>query len=175
MSTQINLLTKERIQTLHRTDALKQVNKGLLNILSATLVAFAITFFANTSLANYNASTTPQNLPPISREDLTKKIAEINSYIKTIDQYHSTPLTFSKLLDTIADTIPEGAYLTGVALNPKNELRITGFAATRNDVVTIEKKLKELPILTNILAPLDNLLKPRDINFEFTAQINQKK
>lgn len=175
MPPQINLLTKERIHILQRTNVLKQINKGLLTILTATLAAFAITFFANSSLAEYNASTTPANLPPISREELTKKINEINTYIKTIDQYHNRPLIFSELLDTIAKTIPENAYLTSFTLNPKNELRISGFAATRNDVVLIEKNLKELPILTNILSPLDNLLKPNNINFEFTAQINQKK
>ena len=105
--------------------------------------------------------------------DPEKNIEVIDGFLHRVADVQSGFIIWSDVFENISVIIPEGVVLSSVQLNNDNKIFIRGIAATRDDVLTFQSKLDDLPFFSEINAPLSNILKKTDVNFDFeTSYVN---
>jgi len=100
-------------------------------------------------------------------KDFSAEITAINLYIKQLDSQSSRASTWSKVLYSLTDMVPPGVRVERITVNTANRITLSGEAPTRDDVLLLDRRLKESKLFTDITSPLSNILQQRDIRFDF--------
>ena len=121
----------------------------------------------------------------IASEKSTKKVQEIlaleekikntNKKIFIANKAIKETKKTSKIIEDITNLLNENIYLDILSLNLKDEkVNINGFAKTRQDVLSLQEKLKNSSLVKKdtIQSPKSNILKKENINFQFTFNLN---
>jgi hypothetical protein len=105
-------------------------------------------------------------------ESVEGEIARLNDVLLRIAKIRSRgSLNFPYILRLIGNIVPAGAELRSIVFQKEN-ISISGHADERAQVLTIKEKLEKEEIFTNVNSPLSNIVKERDINFNFTFTIH---
>ncbi|MDO8599058.1 MAG: hypothetical protein Q7S02_03030 [bacterium] len=96
-----------------------------------------------------------------------------NEILLAIEEFQRTFTPWTVALTAITTHTPPGIILTTVTINRESMLRIEGIAATRDDLLTFQERLRELPYLSEVTIPFSNLLLRERIDFSIDAGVNR--
>ncbi len=99
--------------------------------------------------------------------DIVTSIKQINAYLKDIDATQRGFIAWSKVLEDITPLIPADVLLDRISVSDDNRVVLSGMAQTRDGALTLLKRLKEAPYLTNVVSPLSNILQKQNVEFDF--------
>jgi len=108
-----------------------------------------------------------QNLEFILRDSsaLSKKVRAIKD---TLVPLHS-------LFLDLQSTMPAGIKLNNISLDRETKkASLAGFATTRDDIINYRENLSKLSWVKAVESPLSNLIKERNIDFNFNLDLNLK-
>jgi hypothetical protein len=104
-------------------------------------------------------------------------ITELKIELKTQGQEIATSPTQTQTQITASPTVtqptPTGGQKTEVAPPSFWEVNMAGHADTRDQVILIEEALKKTPEFSHITSPLQNIIKPTDISFNFIFRLKK--
>ena len=101
------------------------------------------------------------------------KMQDINFQMSQISQIQSDFVEFSLLIEDLATKTPENIALSNVKINRvPPSINISGYADTREELLSFKKNLEDSPIYFDIKFPLQNILQKENINFEMSAKLN---
>lgn len=82
----------------------------------------------------------------------------------------------SILLERIAPMVPQGSSLDNFLYSAGSQLIILrGNAQLRSQVITLQQRLEEEELFSNVEAPITNLLRSEDVDFSFTITLEKNK
>lgn len=174
----MNLLSPQQKGEI-QTDIFKRflfVFSGIFLLWAATFVALAY----NTAL--YLELQIPSIEERLQAEQETQRanivqevegdIRELNDTLLTIEEIREKgSFNFPYILRVLGRMVPEGTTLRSITFQGKNMI-IQGHADERQGVLTLKENLEKESIFTNVLSPLSNIVKERDIDFSFNFSIN---
>lgn len=98
---------------------------------------------------------------------ITDDFKKINDYLKRIDGLDQRFVPWSKVLEELTRYVPEGTQLSSVHVERTGKITLSGIAARRDDVLTLQTRLEQSPMFKDVKAPLSNILQQRDVKFDF--------
>lgn len=128
-------------------------------------------FFFSTLLDSQKKLLTVRETDPNVRHliEIEEKIGQSNQLAKRIGQKQKDLILWLPLLEEMSQITPNGVYLTAFSYQTaQNQISLTGWADQRENLLLFQDSLKESPSFAEVESPLTNLLKQRDINFNFT-------
>ena len=180
-----NLLPPARQQ---QRDFQKKLEKALLYgklVLGLTAMSSLFTLFVFVYL-KHQADALVFTLNAQKNDEKNSEIANIqkdaqvfNEELKNFDA-QLPKRKWSSLLISLASLTPKGISLIGIARaqekNQKSEiidrLTMNGKALTRQHLISFQNALEASPLFSNVVLPLSNFEKQKDISFSITLQIN---
>lgn len=108
-------------------------------------------------------------------EERESEIEKFNSLLLIIDEISGLRVNWSRILETLAECIPEGARLNQIQIDKLGKITINGFSPTREKVLAIKDTLESSLLFTDIYSPRSNLIKKKDIDFFFSFYLKQNK
>lgn len=185
----LNLLPPEEKKNLY----LKKVNELLWIYSGQILIAFfvfvllsgLIWFYLSSQIkiVDKELNSYEIGIKKEAFDELNKKIEKANAQIMEIQKIQADHNYFSQLFEELVGLIPAGIRLENISIQPqattkKETARITmnisGHAPTRDNVIKIKEGLENSIYFDEVESPLSNLVKAADIDFTFSAIINQK-
>ncbi|MBI2042460.1 MAG: hypothetical protein HYT21_01810 [Candidatus Nealsonbacteria bacterium] len=113
-------------------------------------------------------------------QDLTDEIGAINAEINRLEFFYQNQISFSGALSLVAAAMPNQARLNTLYFNIQNEdgeqtlkSSLTGYAPVREALFVLKKNLGDESGFRDIDFPPSNWVKPADINFSVTFNINE--
>jgi len=100
-------------------------------------------------------------------KEVTAEIREINAYLKRVQAIDARIVPWSSVVHRITELAPAGTRLERIAVSDAGRIVLSGVAATRNDVLLLDQRLKQAGIFTDISSPLSNILQQRNVRFDF--------
>ena len=106
------------------------------------------------------------------QRELENKIKEVKEDLNKIFQIEENQPKWSNFLKNISVLAPEEIKLASFKsdVNSK-DIKITGFAPTREIFISFEKALREDPKIIDVVSPISNILKEKNIDFSLTLKI----
>ncbi len=102
---------------------------------------------------------------------MQERINQANQRLKLVNKKQQTFVVWTPILLEFSDLVPNQVHLTNLSYQEANErLRLSGYAQTREDLLIFEEKLKTSNFFTDLESPLTNIIKQRDINFNFSLK-----
>ena len=98
---------------------------------------------------------------------ITTDIKKINDYLKRIDGIQQRFVPWSKVLEDLSRSVPEGMLLTQLRVERDGKIYVSGIARDRQDVLTLQSRLEQSPLFKDIKSPLSNILQQKDVKFDF--------
>lgn len=175
---------------LQQKEELKQEqNWKIVLILGILFVFFFISIFLILSSVKYFISGELQaqkivfeqekkELEVPSLQGLQNDLIDFNEALVRLDNFYGNQIYLVEIMERIAKALPGESYLTNLSLLQKeNELdcNLSGFSATRNDLLQFKANLEENKSFKNIYFPQANWVEPVDINFTANFKINDDK
>jgi len=109
----------------------------------------------------------------VAAEELEASINEVNALAIRIENIRKIqPFEFSDLLEHLAPMVPAGSNLTRLTfVTSSNQIILEGNSILRTHVLILQERLENSPLFGSVEAPLSNLLKAQDVDFQFTIQL----
>lgn len=144
-------------------------------------VFLALAFFTLLLLPSYFRSSFQEkevlrNLRLTEESPLVTRMATIRQSIATLKQSAAdiargtkVASIFSGIISDFISALPTGITPTALTFNSqKQEMKVLGFAATRNALVALQGSLRARKNISNISIPLSDLVQDTDIPFTLT-------
>lgn len=172
----LNLLPPEEKEAI----AINRINSQLL-IIGSWLVTILIIFSFVLLLINVyiNQKITVAEAGLVVAQDklklegfgeLQKLVNTVNKQIIELAELRNKQKVYYPLFKKLVDVLPEGVRFKTVTLD-KNRLTIDGFAVSREQVLAIKRELEIANEFEKVSSPISNLIKAKDIDFNFSFQI----
>lgn len=118
-----------------------------------------------------------QNVTSPRFQEIKTKTTSFNEEVYALTQIQSRMFYFSKAWLDLSKTLfsSPGIASQAVQFTNKNAVfELAGTATRREDLQNFERKLKELPFIAEVVSPLSNLDRTRDISYKLTIKLNPK-
>ena len=152
-------------------------NLIILIFLLTFIIALGLSFSKYLILNNYQQlilEKTDQNLSGINQE-----IRELNNKLELMADIQAEYNPVAEKLAFFANLVPENIFITNLELEKKEDkdnifwlVSIRGKAKTREDLTNFQSTLNQTNGFSETEYPLSNLLKKTDIDFQFTAKLD---
>ena len=101
--------------------------------------------------------------------EIEEKIKQTNQIVKQVQLKQAEVILWTPLLEEISEIVPAGIYLNYFSYRTaKDQITLSGWANYRENLLGFQKSLEESSFFEEIEAPLTNLIKQKDIDFNFT-------
>lgn len=101
---------------------------------------------------------------------LQQEIQSVNTLLGPVKTLQNEYRKWSGILSTITNRIPNGIALLRFEISRKpHTMTLAGTAATRNDLLSLQSALEEIPEVSDIVIPTTDLLQRENIAFRITA------
>lgn len=94
----------------------------------------------------------------------------INQRIERIDQIQKKQIYWSQILEKLAQITPNGVRLESLETSD-NQVQMSGYAQTRDLIVSFQQILQQESQFIEIDSPLSNFVKQKDLDFYFSFKI----
>lgn len=122
---------------------------------------------------NYHRIDTEKNLAAGYLESKEKKLKEIKTNIEAASQVQDGYIPWSRLLNILAQTKPQGIAITSLKADAANKrISLAGQADSRDGLLIFKNNLELNPAFSNISFPLKNISEKTDIYFNIDATFN---
>ncbi len=166
----INLLPEKEKIILRRERTYLILFVSLVLFLIGTCIIAIETFFAikilKDNLSIYSASM-------INQKEFIEKIKKINFRLITINEIQNQYIRINPILISLAEITPDNTKIKFFSFSgEKKEFKIKGWAKTRKELLEFQSNLEKSEFFKEIEAPLSNLFRQEDIEFEFSGKLN---
>jgi len=96
----------------------------------------------------------------------------INQRLEYLAKIIEEQVTWSPILEKLAQIVPKNTRLESLEINNK-EIKIGGYAETRDDVLLLQKILGQEKQFIDINSPLSNVVKQKNIDFYLSFKIKE--
>ena len=166
----INLLPPSTKENLQKEEKYRLIlilgTLVLLFLFSLSLILFAVKIYISGQVESQKIL-----VRDFQAQDAEKEIKLINKKLSNLNSFYENQTSWTRFLERISGTIPEGIYLTTLSLSPP-EARITGYSPTREVLFNFKKRLEQEPDFQKIDLPPSDWAKPKDIDFHLTFEIS---
>lgn len=177
MSTELNLLPPDRRQILTQRLIWELLGRSLtsLAIGLAVITGVGVVLIGGLQLLAWTtARGTPAEFEQaLARyQELRDVIAEQNVALNEMSALSSQRIVWSQLVPTILATFPPGIVVrTMTAEAASRRFTFGGVAATRSTLIVLAERLKVLPWVDELTAPLSNLVQRDNPPFQFNLMV----
>jgi len=106
-------------------------------------------------------------------KEIVEKIRNINRKLQAIDKIQSNYLEISPILVAFSKIYSDNLQIKLFTIDQnKKEFQIKGWSKNRETLLNFKNELKNILLFKKTEAPLSNLLKRENIDFEFIGKIN---
>ncbi len=169
----LNLLPENLKKEIESKKILHFINKAII-ISSVLLFIYLIAFNISKYILIKHYRETKEVFANTNHEteSYINNMDIINKKINYIKDIQADYIIWSKLIYDISLTNNDGIIFESLSVNKdKKILNIRGKAKTREKLLLFKDKIQEVPYLSEIVFPLQNLFKKEDINFDINATI----
>ena len=100
-----------------------------------------------------------------------KDIKDFNKKLKAVEMIQENHTLWINFFIDLVKLVPDNINLKNITING-NKILITGSAKTRDELLNFKENLENSEVMSQVIIPLDNLLKKEDVNFDLKADIN---
>lgn len=102
-------------------------------------------------------------------KNIQQRIARVNSTIALVDGAYQNTATWTPQVAQALEQVPAGVFVKSMIIEQTfNRLQLQGSAADRVSVIVLENRLRALPWVAKLDAPLQNFAASPATNFIFT-------
>lgn len=176
----INLLPQEERKKVYSDLFAKQINT--FGILISLIFFGSAVFILNTYVflkiqsKELSSSLSLEEIKSETQEAriLEEEIKNINSWLLSYEKFKTEKVPVLELFSKIEDTIPIGINLNTFVFDVSaNKIILTGISDSRDDVIEMEKRIKDSEYFKNLESPLSNFLDKSGSKFTFTFYIKK--
>ncbi len=110
----------------------------------------------------------------ITHQKINARVNSYNQQIRILHNIQTENTDWPLFLYNFNNKITTGIYLTQIEINmTEKRLSLKGKSSTREDLLALKQSLEECGLVTNIVLPLNTLLKKQNIDFSITGTINK--
>ncbi len=173
----LNLISPEQKETLHYESIYLSIRKVAWLIIIFSVIISTIILSARIMLEdNYTTLLLETTLVTQRNQEIDSEITKINTSLKGLSSIQKDFIKWSNFLVDFTKVIPPNISISSLIINKElKSLNLVGLADTRDDFLELEKSLNQLPYLINISRPITNLLGRKNVDFQFSANIDFKK
>ncbi len=170
----LNLLPSVNKEKLELAN-LKRLTFSLMTRIFVILLVFTFVltsiFFYISMLVRYQEQLIENRQEDVKMQELLemeRKVSIANRKISRVDEKQNRSVYWTEIMKELTRLVPFDIYLTGFNYeSKKNEIRLSGWAPTRDKFLSFQETLKESSLFDEVEVPLSNLLKQENINFDF--------
>lgn len=145
---------------------------AVLSFLIFLILLFNIQMFLSWKINDVKHQIAIKETSLESQKELEEKIKELNATLTKIAKAQSQQPLWSPVIEKLALLIPSGIQLKNLSGNLESHtINISGFSPTRDKILLLESSLKNSIQFEITNAPLSNLTKPTNIDFQFGLKI----
>lgn len=168
---------KKEIEIANLSRFIAFVSAQLLALLAVFVILLLTTYFYLSTLVKAQ-----DRLIEIEQKDTrTQRLADIEGMIKQTNQIidhvfanQKKTILLTPILEEITRIVPTGVYLTNFSYQREtNQIKISGRADQREDFLLFQKNISEDALFTELESPLSNLLKQKEVDFNFSFKIKE--
>lgn len=117
-----------------------------------------------------------QNVTSPRFQEIKAETISFNEEVDELTQIQSQMFYYSKIWEDLskASATPGITSRTAQFTGKDAAFELTGIAAKREDLQSFEQKLKNLSFVAEVISPLSNLDRMRDISYKLTIKLNPK-
>jgi len=175
MRISLNLLPPEKKRNLRQGFIIAFAQSMTLYVFIIVLVLTG-TIISVRMMMNNNFEALNQ---PVSEADQypasSNEIKQLNFYLQRVDSYATRFTAWSEVLKSVLSAVPKDVHVQKLSFATDGGVRLTGEAATRDDLLALKNALSTLPFLSDISSPLSNLLQKKNVLFELTMRYSPAK
>ena len=108
-------------------------------------------------------------------EKILAKAKNTRSSVRSLKEYLVETPRAAVLLESLLSTVTSAIVLSGLEVKKSGEVKLTGAAATRQDLLGFEKRLRDSELLQGISFPISNIIKETDINFIMQGKVKERR
>lgn len=168
----LNLISeqkKKEIKIKHLHQLLKKID--LVVIIFVCLIAIMI-LVAKIMLQNtFNTTIDQTTLITKNTQGSASKVRDINNKMASVDQVQTDFIVWTKLLDQLATSTPEGIIYTSIKAGTDKNIKVTGIAKTRDSLIALKDSFEKITMFDKFDFPLSNMLQKENIHFEIATKI----
>ena len=171
----INLLPPAEKEKLYQRLSARHIN-GLATVIVGILLGGAVFVFNTFIFLKIQTSSLKQtlnveavNIDTQQAQILEEKTKNLNNLILASQNFKQASKMPLVVFQEIEKIVPSGAQVTLVSWeDTAGKIVLSGKAQTRDDVLALEKHLKDSLFFEKIDSPLSNFLEKNNANFTFT-------
>lgn len=168
----LNLLPPAKKQELRLTQLYIAVKNLIILILFLTIITAIALLLTKMTLQNYfNKIVSETTLTTKYANIFNKDIREFNQQIKAVEKIQKDYIPWTKFFINFNKLIPDNIGIDNLSLNG-NQILITGLAKNRDDFLKLKDNLKNSDLFSEVVIPLENLLKKENVDFNIKTNIN---
>lgn len=167
----LNLLPPEEKKILSLEQSRRWVNfygcSGFLMLAAFSLLLIFIWSLILIQLkgSNLDVQSNQASQQGRSVSEQQNSVKELNRTLQTLDAVQKNQRYFSKFLIFLAENLPSGMRLDGLAVEKNGRVALSGFAPRREQLLLFQRKIEDSSLFSDIENPLENLTRQTDINF----------
>lgn len=102
-------------------------------------------------------------------EGMERKVAEVNRELVSLKKFQDRQSRFNQIIENIYNDLLSDVQVHSFNMDDKTKrVIITGYSATREDLLEIKNTLESSLSYENVDFPLSNLVNSKNINFRFS-------
>lgn len=171
-----NLLPEEHREVV-RYERLARFFFAFWICIALILLVIAILLLPSYFFLTFESEGLKQQITAAEQGTVSKRVREAEATITSLNQQLAilaahTPSSAVTHIDSIARKVPPGVNLSRISFQEEDaEFRIAGTAARREDLLAFLTALRGNKEFSSADAPIENLLKERNIDFEATVAL----
>lgn len=164
----LNLISPEQRQNLRRRLAIDELRSlGSTMLLMAILISSLL--LGVKYLLRNTADLFQNNTQPLYQATEIK--TEDKNILKLVSTQLKRSPQWSNILIQLSQLVPTGINLNTIDVDINGSLRLTGHAKERPQLMEFQKNLTSSSLVKNLYSPVKNLLQPKNIDWEMSAQL----
>ncbi len=174
MSVSLNLLPPERKKLLAKRRITARANASLLMLFVGLLLITCMgagSIVVLRYLYNREQVAVEDDLlrATAAYGELRKEVGQKNALLNTVRGLSGMGIAWSEKITDLFGAIPPGVRVVSIQGNAEKEpfILFSGQSPTRNSLILLEKRLRELPWLASLDAPNSNLIDRVNAPYEF--------
>lgn len=177
MSTELNLLPPGRRHVLTRQLVWQSMGRALsslsLGLLLLTIVGGVIGGSLQLAVWSYSQKGQTELDRAVARyTELRDAIAEQNAVLVEMSKLSNQRIIWSHLVQSLITSFPSGIALKNITAEASTrKLSFGGVAVARNTLIVLTERLKLLPWVAEVNAPLSNLVQKENPTFQIDLGI----
>ena len=171
MKGEINLLPTGQAEARLTVLYLRQFGRLLRWGLVGLVVVLAVPVASLVTSRQITAGHTAEQQADADQVAFLAELEETNTLLAAVAEHSANQATPTVYLTDILDAMPTNASIISLVWDASEQvIKLTGTAARRQDSITIQNRLEQIPAVTRVTAPLSNFQTGAATEFSLTIQ-----